>query len=107
MAMKGRMIINFIELWSIAGFLPLSEKVLKFNRIFHDSNIFPFFLKHPNKAEFKNLDDSLDFSSDFPCLRTSAVSITLSSLSDLNDLNSLNSSKHLLNLMVGSSLAPK
>jgi hypothetical protein len=44
--------------------------------IFHDSNIFLFFSKHQNKAELKNLDDSLDFSSDFPGLRTSAVSMT-------------------------------
>ena len=57
--MKGRGIINFIELWSIAGSggleisvsstsfqksdigwpqQPLTEKVLKFNMIFHDSN---------------------------------------------------------------------
>ena len=32
--------------------------------------------KHQNKAEFKNLDDSLDLSSDFLGLRTSAVSMT-------------------------------
>ena len=58
MAMKGRRIINFIELWSIAGSggleicvsstsfqindngwpqQPRTEKVLKFHMIFHDS----------------------------------------------------------------------
>ena len=55
---------------------PLTEKVLKFNIIFHDSNIFLFFSKHQNKAEFKNLDDSKFLSSDFPDLRTSAASMT-------------------------------
>jgi hypothetical protein len=59
MAMKARRIINFIELWSIVGSKdfdicvsstsfqksglgwpqqPLTEKVLKFNMIFHDSS---------------------------------------------------------------------
>ena len=33
--------------------------------------------KHQNRAELKNLDDSLDLSSDFPGLRTFAVSMTL------------------------------
>ena len=37
---------------------PLTEKVLKFNLIFHDSTPKNFFSKHKNKAEFKNLDDS-------------------------------------------------
>ena len=35
-----------------------------------------FFSKHQNKAEFKNLDDSLELTSDFSGLRTSAVSMT-------------------------------
>ena len=64
--MKGRGIINFIELWSIAGSggleisvsstsfqksdigwpqQPLTEKVLKFNMIFHDSNKNHFLFK--------------------------------------------------------------
>ena len=34
---------------------PPTEKVLKFNMIFHDST--NFFSKHQNKAEFKNLND--------------------------------------------------
>ena len=88
---------NFIELWSIAGSggleiwvsstsfqisdigwpqQPLAEKLLKFNMIFHDSNKKKIFSKHQNKAEFKNLDDSLDLNSDFPGLRTSTVSMT-------------------------------
>ena len=54
---------------------PQTEKVLKFNMIFHDSNK-KIFSKHQNKAEFKNLDDSLDLNSDFPGLRTSTVSMT-------------------------------
>ena len=51
----------------------------------------------------------LKSSSDFPGLRTSAISMTnsLNDLSGLNDLDSLTSSKHLLILMVGSFLAPK
>ena len=35
-----------------------------------------FFSKHQNKAEFKDLDNSEVLSSDFPVLRTSAVSMT-------------------------------
>ena len=97
MAMKGRRIINFNESWSIAGSggleiwvsvisfwksdigwpqQPLTEKVLKFNMIFHDSSKIILFSKHQNKAEFKDLDDSLGLRSDFPGLRTSAVSMT-------------------------------
>ena len=34
------------------------------------------FLKHQCKAEFKNLDDSEALNSDFPGLKTSAVSMT-------------------------------
>ena len=97
MAMKGRRIINFNESWSIAGSggleiwvlvisfwkseigwpqQPLTEKVLKFNMIFHDSSKIILFSKHQNKAEFKDLDDSLGLRSDFLGLRTSAVSMT-------------------------------
>jgi hypothetical protein len=36
------------------------------------------FSKHQNKVEFKNLDDSEVFSSDFSGLRTSAASLTSS-----------------------------
>jgi hypothetical protein len=63
---------------------PLTEKVLKLNKIFHDptqSYIFDptqknFFTKHKNKAEFKCLDDSEVLSRDFPGLKTSVASMT-------------------------------
>ena len=55
---------------------PLTEKGLKFNLIFHDSTQNFFFSKHPNKAEFNDMDDSEVLSSDFPGLRTSAASMT-------------------------------
>ena len=48
-------------------------------KIQHDISWFKqkkIFSKHQNEAEFKNLDDSLDLSNDFPGLRTSAVSMT-------------------------------
>jgi hypothetical protein len=54
---------------------PPTEKVLKFNTIFHDSTQKIFFSKHKNKAEFKCLDDSEVLSSDFPGLKTSAASM--------------------------------
>ena len=97
MALRGRRINNFIRLWCLvaSGGLhicvsstsfqkndiswpqqPPTEKVQKFNMIFHDStqkNIFP---KHKNKAEFKCLDDSEVLSSGFPGLKTSAASMT-------------------------------
>jgi hypothetical protein len=50
--------------------------VPKFNLTFHDSNKKYLFSKCPNKAEFRNLDDSAVISSDFPGLRTFAASIT-------------------------------
>ena len=55
----------------------LTEKVLKFNLIFHDSTLNFFFSKHQNRAELKNLDDSEVPSCDFPGHRTSAASMTL------------------------------
>jgi hypothetical protein len=55
---------------------PPTEKMLKFNKIFHDSTQKGFFSKHKNKAEFKCLDDSEVLSSDFPGLKTSAASMT-------------------------------
>ena len=89
MALRGRNIMNFDDIslaaWS-QGLLicvsstsfqkssiswpqqPLTEKVLKFNLIFHDSIPKNFFLKHQNKAEFKNLDDSEVPSCDFQAL---------------------------------------
>ena len=98
LALRGRRINNFIELWCLvaSGGLeicvsstsfqkndigwpqqPPTEKVLKFNMIFHDSTPKNFFSKHKNKAEFKCLDDSEVLSSDFPGLKTSAASMTL------------------------------
>jgi hypothetical protein len=44
--------------------------------IFCDSTKKTFFSKHPNKAEFNDMDDSEVLSSDFLGLRTSAVSMT-------------------------------
>ena len=94
---RSRRIYNFVELWILVALRgleiwvsstsfqksdigwpqqPLTEKVLKFNMIFHDSNKNYLFSKHGNKAENKNLDDSLDLNSDFPGLKTFAVSMT-------------------------------
>jgi hypothetical protein len=50
--------------------------VLKSNLIFHDSNKKYLFLKHQNKAEFRNLDDSAVISSNFPGLRIFSASMT-------------------------------
>ena len=55
---------------------PPTEKVLKFNMIFHDSTQKRFFSKHKNKAKFKCLDDSEVLNSDFPGLKTSVASMT-------------------------------
>ena len=55
---------------------PPTEKVLKFNMIFHDYTQKLFFSKHKDKAEFKCLDDSEDLSSGFPGLKSSAASMT-------------------------------
>ena len=59
---------------------PPTEKVLKFNMIFHDSTQKNFFSKHKNKAEFKCLDDSEVLSSDFPSLNESKEILILLSL---------------------------
>ena len=85
LALRGRRINSFIELWCLvaSGGLeicvssisfqknnicwpqqPQTERVLKFNIIFHDSTPKNFFLKHKNKAEFKCLGDSEVLSSD-------------------------------------------
>ena len=55
---------------------PLTEKVQKFNMIFHDSTQKNFLSKHKNKAKFKCLDDSEVLSSGFPGLKTYAASMT-------------------------------
>ena len=44
---------------------PPTEKMLKFNMIFHDSTPKNFFSKHKNKVKFKCLDDSEVLSSEF------------------------------------------
>ena len=93
MALRGSRIKNFDELWclvALGGYdfcvsstrfqkstirwpqQPLTEKMLKFNLIFHPI----FFSKHQNKAEFKNQDDSEVPSYDFSGLRISAASMT-------------------------------
>ena len=67
-------------------------------------------LKHQNKAEFKNLDDSEVLSNGFSSLCDLCSLLDLTSLCDLNGLYSLKclfSPKNFLVLMVGSSLAPK
>ena len=90
MAPRGRRINNFIELRCpvASGGLhicvlstsfqkndiswppqPLTEKVQKFNMIFHDSTPKNFFSKHKNKTEFKCLDDFEVISSDFQALK--------------------------------------
>ena len=55
---------------------PPTEKMLKFNMIFHDPTPKNLFSKHENKAELKCLNDSEVLSSDFPGLTTSAISMT-------------------------------
>ena len=55
---------------------PQTEKVLKFNMVFHDSTPKNFFSEHKNKTEFKSLDDFEVLRSDFSGLKTSAVSMT-------------------------------
>ena len=54
---------------------PPTEKVLKFNMIFHDSTQKKIFSKHRNKAEFKYLNDSEVLSIDFPGLKTFSASM--------------------------------
>ena len=97
MALRGRRIENFLELWwlvpsGVVGIWvsstsfqksniswpqqPPTKKVLNFNMIFHESTKPIFFSKHQNKAEFKNLDDSKVLSRNFPDLRTSTASMT-------------------------------
>ena len=89
---------DFIELWYLVGSggleiwvsptsfqksnidwpqQPPIEKVLKLNVKFHDSIKKLSFSKHQCKAEFKNLDDFEVLNSDFPGLKTSAASMTL------------------------------
>ena len=99
MALMGRRINIFVELWCLvaSGGLdiwvswtsfqksniswpqqPPTGKVLKFNMIFHDSTKTKIVSKYQNKAEFKTLDDSEVLSSDFSGLTTSTASLTSS-----------------------------
>ena len=55
---------------------PPTEKMLKFNMIFHETTQNNFFSKHKNKPEFKCLDDSEVLSSDFSGPKTTAASMT-------------------------------
>ena len=55
---------------------PPTEKVQKFNMIFHDSTPKKLFSRHKNKAEFKCQYDSEVLSSVFTGLKTSAASMT-------------------------------
>ena len=97
LALRGRRINNFIDLWFLAASggikfcvsstsfqkndiewpqQPLTKKMQKFNMIFHDSTLKNVFSKHKTKAEFKSLDDPEVLSSEFPGLTTSAASMT-------------------------------
>jgi hypothetical protein len=97
LALRGRRINSFIELWCLVASRgleicvsstsfqknnigwpqqPQTERVLKFNIIFHDSTPKNFFSKHKNKTEFKCLDDFEVLISDFSDLKTSAASMT-------------------------------
>ena len=95
-ALRCRRVNNFIVLWCIAAYRglyicvsstsfqkndigwpqqPQTERLLKFNMIFHDSTPQNFFSKH---KEFKCLDEFEVLSSDFSGLKTSATSLTSS-----------------------------
>ena len=96
-AVRDRGINNFIEVWFLMALggveiwvssnsfqknyiglpqQPPTEKMLKFNMVFHDSTPKNFFSRHKNKVKFKCLDDSDVLCSDFPGLKTSAASMT-------------------------------
>jgi hypothetical protein len=96
-ALRGRRLNDYIDLWCLAASgdnkfcvsstsfqkndivwpqQPLTEKVLKFNMILHDSTKKKVLSKHKIKAESKCLDDSEVLSSNFPGLKTSAASMT-------------------------------
>ena len=97
MALRGRRIKYFFEKWWVVGSAaltiwvsstsfpkssigwpqqPPTENVRKFNVILFDSTQKFFFSKHPNKAEFDDMDDSEVLSSDVSGLRASAASMT-------------------------------
>ena len=97
MALKGRRIENFLELWWLVASRvvdiwvssisfqksdigwpqqPLTKKLVNFNVIYFKNLPNQNFSKHQNKAKFKNLDDSKVPSRNFPNLRTSAALMT-------------------------------
>ena len=99
MALRGRRFDNFLELLCLGALggldisvsstrfeknnmgwpqQPPTEKVVKFKMVFRDYTPNYIFSKHQNKAAIQNLDDSEVLISDFPGIRTSAASITLS-----------------------------
>ena len=68
---------------------PPTEKLPKFNIIFHDSTPKNFFSKHKNKTEFKCLDYFEVLISDFSDLKTSAASMpSLASLASMASMTS-------------------
>ena len=101
MALRGRRIEQFLELWwlvasgvvdiwvSSTNFQksniswprqPLTRKVVNFNMIFHDSTPKKLFSRHKNKAESNCQYDSEVLSSGFSGLKTSAASMTSAAL---------------------------
>ena len=100
MALWGKSIHNFLEIWCLnSGFRrfghlslinhlskkehwlasqPPTEKVLTFNMIYYDSTI--FFSKYHNKAELKNLNISEVLNSNFADLAASVTSTASTTL---------------------------
>ena len=97
MALRGRRIDNFVELWWLvaSGVLGIWVSFTSLQKKWHrlastasdkEGGKFQYdiswiyqiniFSKHQNKAEFKNLDDSKVLSRNFPSLRASAASMT-------------------------------
>ena len=97
MALKGRMINNFVKLLCLVASggvgicvfytsfkksnigcpqQPQTEKVLKFKMVFCDSTPNYIFSKHQNKTDIQNLDDTEVLINDFPGIRTSEASTT-------------------------------
>ena len=129
MALRGRRINIFLELWcllakrgldiwvSSTSFQksnigwpqqPLTEKVLNFNMIFHDSTKTIFFQNIKVKLNLRTMDDSEVLSIDFPDLKTSAASMTstasTTSVASMTFTASFHQKKLLIQ-MIDSSLA--
>ena len=73
LALTGRRMDDFSELWWLVVSGGLFIWVSKISRFYTES----FFFKYQNKAEFKNLNDTEVFSSDFPGLTISVTSTPL------------------------------